>query len=124
MITAYIEGFGADSAVTSRVRSVWSYDDDDPWAVSVCFLDQEITWAFSLELLREAVSGYQTSHGIGDVVFSRVGSVLYVELRTSEGAARLSFLSLDIETFLAQVDDRDAQETVSAALDEWLETLA
>lgn len=124
MNTARIDGAGSDGTVVSTLKSFWTFDDADPLAVSVLFPAQGVTWALSLELLRQAMGEFMTSVGEGDVVLNHVGAVLFVDLRSDGGTAKLSFMAGDVEDFLSDVNDTGADEVVSAALDEWLETLA
>lgn len=124
MNTATIEGWASDGTIVQSVTTQWTHDEADPWAVAVEFTEHGMTWLFSLEVLRRAVNSYMTSHGDGDARFSRVGSVLFVDLHNGEKAARISVMAPDVQDFLADVNDEGADEIVSAALDEWLETLA
>lgn len=115
----------ADNGERSQpVDSVWTYDPENPWVVTVDFIGYEAVWDWSLDLLRTTLGGSPgADHGFGDVVMEYFGYVLRVYLDTPEGSATLRFEANKVREFLSQIDDSNAEMIIGQKLDEFLETL-
>ncbi|WP_432197876.1 SsgA family sporulation/cell division regulator [Streptomyces sp. bgisy027] len=105
------------------------YTSGDPLAVHLDFpahvtLDGEAaTWTFARVLLGE---GLRAPAGLGTVRVRPCGtSHTYVEFHSPEGAARLRFVTADLNRFLARTYTvlAPGEETVAAELDQGLATL-
>ena len=112
---------GLDSEL---VTSEWIYNSEDPWAVEVEFLEAEVAWVFSLDLLKVAFelpfTGFQ---GVGDVKISVISDLVFVRLDNGKETVTLKFPAEDIQEFLSQVDDSGSEEIIARELDEFLEAL-
>lgn len=104
--------------------SRWSHLPDEPWLVKVEFLGQEAVWFWSLDMVREAVSGpLGEVWGSGDVRMEIDERDLTVYLDVPDGQASLFFPLDEVEEFLSQIDDSNAEMILGQKLDEFLESL-
>ena len=119
-----IEGEVRNEDSTAEVTSKWTYNLDDPLAVRVEFLENEVAWVFSVELLAEAfTSPVEKLHGFGDVQIEVGEEHAFLYLTNGRSSATLKFPSQDIREFLNQVDDLGVEEAIARELDDFLETL-
>lgn len=119
-----IQGWVFDGRHGITVATSWVHDPKDPWAVVVDFGEQQVTWAFSLELLMEAFTDpSEALHGSGDVVIDLDGDFVFFHLSNGQSAGTVKFVSGDIRKFLSQIDDQGSEELVARELEDFLETL-
>lgn len=119
-----ITGEATNGVHTEAIQSIWSYAPEDPWAVKAHFPDQEITWAFPLDLMMEAfTSPPGRLHGLGDLQIELEGDFIFFHLGNQHSTATLKFKAEKISSFLDQIDDQDIDEVVSQELEEFLEAL-
>lgn len=118
-----IKGEITNGLDSEPVTSHWSYDPDDPLVVSVYFVESEVSWDFSLELLREAfTSPTGELHGSGDLLVEVVAGDAFLHL-SNEISSTLKFSADKIQDFLDQVDDSGSEEIVVRELEEFLGAL-
>lgn len=115
-----IEGEVTNGFASAPVTSTWSYNPDDPWVVQVDFHEDEVTWDLSLYLLREALASPGSLQGQGDLLVGVSGGEVIMHLSNGCDKATVQVPADEVRNFLDQVDDRDAQETVSRELEEFL----
>ena len=106
------------------VLSRWSHIPDNPLVVEVEFLGHEAVWTWSLDMIREAVRGAMGRvWGSGDVRMKIDDRGLAVYLDVPDGKANLFFPLGEVEEFLSQIDDSNAEMILGQKLDEFLESL-
>ncbi|MFD5069177.1 SsgA family sporulation/cell division regulator [Streptomyces sp. NPDC058369] len=106
------------------VETEWTYLSDDPLVVGVYFIDQEVNWDFSLDLLLEAFTSQDMGlYGEGDVLIMPDGCLTRFRLSNESNSAVVSFNTEEVRDFLDQIDDSGSSDVISQELDEFLETL-
>jgi hypothetical protein len=117
-----IMGSGTDGVTAGYVTSVWKYSSTDPLAVTVDFVEAEVSWSLSLDLLREALGSFSGEiSGSGDFLVDVVGDVLFLHLSNGVESVVLEFPVVEVQAFVSQVNDQDANEIVARELDKFLE---
>lgn len=92
----YVTFDGCDMPVYSR----WSYDPEDPYAVTLSFsaeADRWVTWNFARDLLHDGLRG---SAGLGDVRVHPDTDLLVIELESPDGYAVVEMERMQAESFL------------------------
>jgi hypothetical protein len=118
-----IEGEVTDGVAIAPVTSTWRYSPDDPLVVEVDFhQESEVTWTFSLELLRETLTS-SGLRGLGDVLMQISGIHLVLRLNNGCATSTVKFPVDEVQDFLDRVDDRGSDEIVARELDKFLEAL-
>jgi hypothetical protein len=93
---------GVPSSLSAEIPAVLGYYRDNPYDVVITFSPgtaDEATWVFGRELLAAGIEG---PAGEGDVRISMPSgdAVLSIELRSTEGQARLEADVLEVTAFL------------------------
>ncbi|MET9816915.1 SsgA family sporulation/cell division regulator [Streptomyces sp. NPDC006355] len=117
-----IEGEASNGVASAPVTSIWRFKPDDPWVTKVDFVEDEVTWDISLDLLREALTS-PGLRGSGDLLIEVSGIHVVLYLRNGFSTATVKLPVDEVQEFLDQIDDRDSDETVARELERFLETL-
>lgn len=106
------------------IHSMWEYNPDDPWAITVSFLESSAVWNFSLDLFMDAFTAPADGlHGAGDVLVEITEETALIHLSNGTHTGTLKFSADKIRDFLNEVDAEDPDEVVARELDEFLGAL-
>jgi hypothetical protein len=121
-----IQGSITDGLHSSPVTSYWHYNPDDPWAITVGFLDSSAVWNFYFPMFMDVFTQPSDGlHGAGDVLVEISEDKALIHLDNGQQSGTLVFPADEIREFLNRAYNvsKDADEIVSRELEEFLETL-
>lgn len=94
----YVTLTGVDMPVYSR----WSYDPEDPYAITLSFIadgGRWVAWSFARDLVYDGLRG---PSGLGDVRVRPDSDVLIIELESLDGYAMVEMDRGQAERFLGR----------------------